>query len=139
MRISHTAYTEQELAHVGVKVLEKAMRIGSVAGVRGALGCEKRQSQIREHAGSHGRAVQSEAKRWLLAGEAYEAVHGQRSLLKTDDPYVRNVLLPAVDRMRENASRAARRRSGITESAHQQFGVGDFGERAADDLVVAVR
>lgn len=118
MKTSHSNYTEQELALIGVKVLEKAMRIGSVAGVRGALGCEKRQRQIQEHAGSHGLAVQLEARRWLVAGEAYEAAHGERSLLKTNDPYVRDVLLPAIDKMREIKLRAAGRHSRIPEGAH---------------------
>ena len=118
MKAPHTNYTEQEWAQIGVRVLEKSMRIGCVAGVRGALGCEKRQRQIQEHAGSHGCAVQSEARRWLLAGEAYEAVHGERSLLKTDDPYVRDVLLPAIERMREIDLRATGRQSRIAEGAH---------------------
>lgn len=99
--------------------------MGDVASIRSLLSHRKAIERIEEHGGQEGVALLAEARGWLKDALAHENVHGPDSRLDLSDPWVRDVLVPAKERLRD------RRRQRLRTAATDGFGIICSAERAS--------
>lgn len=97
---SFVPISEEEWAAVDIQVARTSMAQGIVASVASLLASSKVVERIQAHGGEEGAALLPEARDWLKNAMAYEAIHGRDSLLDLSSPWVRDVLIPAKERLR---------------------------------------
>jgi hypothetical protein len=60
---------------------------------------------IETHGGDEGAILLAEVRAWLKDAVAYEDIHVVDSMLDRSDPFVRDVIIPAKERLRERRLR----------------------------------
>ena len=94
-------------AAVDMRVAKRSMAHGNVAAVKSLLAHSKAVGRIEAHGGEEGAALLAEARSWLKDAMAYEDAHGVDSMLDYNDPFIRDVIIPAKERLREWRRRLA--------------------------------
>ena len=94
-------------AAVDMRVVKRSMAHGNVAAVKSLLAHNKAVGRIETHGGEEGAALLAEARSWLKDAMAYEDAHGIDSRLDHNDPFIRDVIVPAKERLREWRRRSA--------------------------------
>ena len=105
--------SDEEWATVEMRVAKSAMAHGSVAAVKSLLRDRKALARIEAHSGKEGETLLAKARTWLKDAVAHEDIHGVDSMLDLNNPWVRDVLVPAKERLRERR----RQRLGLKTTA----------------------
>ena len=94
-------------AAVDMRVAKRSMAHGNVVAVKSLLAHSKAVGRIETHGGEEGAALLAEARSWLKDAMAYEDAHGVDSRLDHNDPFIRDVIVPAKERLRKWRRRLA--------------------------------